>query len=125
MRKFLVQTLGILVLVAGPTYPYIHLAEVPHRYCPIHGTFEKIPYHYDKQGKPVPDKPLGGNEDDEHDKCFIAALTLTGLVTGAPADLLSAGPAQAADVLQVTPAPVRSLDVLRVAPKSSPPQISV
>ncbi len=121
MRRFLVQTLGMLVLVGGPTYPYIHLAEVPHRYCPIHGTFEKIPYHYDESGRQVPDRPLGGDKDDEHEKCFIAALTLSAVHTGPTDHLGIAAHSVIADAPLLQVAVLPWFDVLRLAPKASPP----
>ncbi len=121
MRRLFFQMLGILVLLAGPTYPYVHLAAVPHRYCPIHGTFEKVPYHYNDQGHRVPDKPLGGDEDDEHEKCFVAALTLTALHNSDQTILVETVASSMQQARNLVRPLATSVAILAVAPKSSPP----
>lgn len=116
MRRSLTSALMLLVLVAGPVYPYVHLVLTPHRYCPRHHTFEKVASTHD-QRVPNPGK------DESHDECLIAALVLVPFASGADPHF-TAGPC--ADIQGRAIAPDLSrrpsiIGLLAVAPKQSPP----
>ena len=116
MRRFLASALMLLVLVAGPVYPYIHLAAVPHRYCPRHHTFEKV-------ASTPPDRAPNREKDESHDKCPIAALVLVPFASNLDPHF-SAGPCAGIQDRAIAPDLFRRpsiIGLLAVAPKQSPP----
>ena len=116
MRQYLANALMLLVLVAGPVYPYIHLTLKPHRYCPRHHTFEKVAATNHRRA-PNRDK------DEPHDKCPIAALVLVP-VTSSVDPHFSAGPCARFQSRATAPDLSRRpgiIELLAVAPKQSPP----
>ncbi|MCD6498075.1 MAG: hypothetical protein J7M25_07200 [Deltaproteobacteria bacterium] len=118
MRRIFVQIFGLALLLEGPIYPYLHLATVPHRYCQVHHTFERIHPH---KG------PLGNSDDkdtpdDDHEQCWLAALVCSSIdrpTNQAQVTVLTqVGTIQPEFVCN--PAASRNL-LLRQAPKGSPP----
>jgi len=118
MRRIFVQAFGLALLLAGPIYPYLHLATVPHRYCQVHHTFERIHPH---KG------PLGESDDkdtpdDDHEQCWLAALVCSAM--DRPTNQTQVG--ALTQVVTIQPESIYSLAatrnlLLRQAPKGSPP----
>jgi hypothetical protein len=118
----LASPLVLLVLVAGPVHPYLHLALVPHRFCLAHQAFERRAADPDA-GRPAAPRPDHPHDPDQHEPCLIANLTL--LATRPATDLpqLTGAPLHArnAESPLFAVLPRSSRERLAKAPKTSPP----